>query len=295
MPTRADNALAVRENLDDLGISFYSSTDINDSLQDAYNKFCALTGCIVKSTHYPILSQPYWNLGASIPNYLYTVGLWNYGMNKWMEAKPRRFLDNIRWDWELWTGNPFYFCPIDFRRIVVAPSLPAPSGVVYLLYKAKAPIMSDATVPLIPNQIEHILEWYATADLLEQAKEYNKAAEYWAEWRRGINVANQNIHNPAQSDRMHAMAPWWEMPRFGPAGGSGLFVDNEIPTGTINSINTTFTLAGIPNPTASLCLFKNGQLLFEGEGYNLSGNTIVYESGYVPQTGDSHRAWYRIT
>ena len=75
---------------------------------------------------------------------------------------------------------------------------------------------------------------------------------------------------------------------------TGTFVDNETPTGTINGTNDTFTLASSPSPTASLQLFKNGQLMISGGAdYTLTGNSIVYVTGAIPITGDVHRASYR--
>lgn len=52
------------------------------------------------------------------------------------------------------------------------------------------------------------------------------------------------------------------------------FVENEIPTGSINGANQTFTLAGNPNPDSSLEVFANGQKLALTEDYTLSGDTL---------------------
>ncbi|MBV8807618.1 MAG: hypothetical protein JO033_02995 [Acidobacteriaceae bacterium] len=72
------------------------------------------------------------------------------------------------------------------------------------------------------------------------------------------------------------------------------FSDSETPSGTINGVNLTFTLAAAPNPTGSLKLFKNGVLLQQGGDYTLSGSTITFKSTAVtPQTGDVLIADYR--
>src|SRR5678809_767545 len=51
-----------------------------------------------------------------------------------------------------------------------------------------------------------------------------------------------------------------------------LFADDETPSGTVNGSNVTFTLAHTPNPSASLQLFVNGQLMTPGatEDFTLS-------------------------
>ncbi len=72
------------------------------------------------------------------------------------------------------------------------------------------------------------------------------------------------------------------------------FSDSETPSGTINGVNLTFTVAAGPNPSGSLKLFKNGVLLQQGGDYTLSGSTITFKSTTLtPQTGDILIADYR--
>lgn len=76
-------------------------------------------------------------------------------------------------------------------------------------------------------------------------------------------------------------------------------VGNEIPAGTVDGTNVTFTLAHVPTP-ASVMLFKNGLLMCQGatDDYTLSGSTITFAADQVPQAADAHsgadklRAWY---
>jgi len=77
-------------------------------------------------------------------------------------------------------------------------------------------------------------------------------------------------------------------------GASPNFADAEVPSGAINSVNTVFTLAHIPNPSASLALHLNGVLQTQGGGqdYTLAGNTITFNS--APSTGDGLEAFYRF-
>jgi hypothetical protein len=71
------------------------------------------------------------------------------------------------------------------------------------------------------------------------------------------------------------------------------FADQETPAGTINGANTSYTLAHTPNPAASLILVRNGLVLKQGSDYSLSGNTVVFTSATLPQSGDSLQAFYR--
>jgi hypothetical protein len=76
---------------------------------------------------------------------------------------------------------------------------------------------------------------------------------------------------------------------------SGTFSDNEVPSGTINGANLTFTLAHTPNPAASLTCFKNnGFTIAGGSDYTLATATLTFASTTsTPQTGDTLKCTYR--
>ncbi len=85
----------------------------------------------------------------------------------------------------------------------------------------------------------------------------------------------------------------------GACGGSGgtvspNFVDSETPAGTMDGVNTGFTLANVPNPSTSLALFRNGLLLTQGGDYTLSSNVITFVMGATPQPNDVLAAFYRL-
>ncbi len=72
------------------------------------------------------------------------------------------------------------------------------------------------------------------------------------------------------------------------------FVDFEMPAGSINGTNPVFTLNAAPSPPSSLVLSKNGMKLVPGGDYSLSGTSILFSAGAVPQTGDQLVASYRL-
>lgn len=87
----------------------------------------------------------------------------------------------------------------------------------------------------------------------------------------------------------------------GPCGGGTVsggsapgFIDLETPAGTIDGSNTVFSLSQAPSPASSLQLYRNGLLLNAGTDYSLSGTTVTFLSGAVPQTGDVLMASYRL-
>lgn len=74
-------------------------------------------------------------------------------------------------------------------------------------------------------------------------------------------------------------------------GGSGSFTDKEVPTGSINGVNTAFVLAATP-ASGSEHVYKNG-ILQAGSGvdYTLSVATITFV--VAPETGHKIVVSYR--
>ncbi len=80
----------------------------------------------------------------------------------------------------------------------------------------------------------------------------------------------------------------------GPCGNQApSFVDADIPSGVVDGANQTFSLAAIPDPSASLALYRNGLLQKAGFDFTITGRTIQFVSGAAPQPGDTLVASYR--
>jgi hypothetical protein len=81
----------------------------------------------------------------------------------------------------------------------------------------------------------------------------------------------------------------------GPCGGNNggvlpLFSDNEVPSGVVNGLNTTFTLAYTPSPATSLQVYVNGLLMEQGVDYILTGSTISFALASTPQATQGSQA-----
>jgi hypothetical protein len=80
----------------------------------------------------------------------------------------------------------------------------------------------------------------------------------------------------------------------GPCGGAGpSFTDGETPNGIVDGSNATFTVSALPDPAASLTLYRNGLLQKAGSDFTASGQTIQFVATAVPQPGDTLLASYR--
>jgi len=74
-------------------------------------------------------------------------------------------------------------------------------------------------------------------------------------------------------------------------GGAVLATDlvfNEVPGGDVDGTNTDFTLADAP-VEGTVIVHRNGVRQRPGAGndYTITGGTITFEAGAIPQTGDS--------
>lgn len=71
---------------------------------------------------------------------------------------------------------------------------------------------------------------------------------------------------------------------------AGTFVEGEVPSGTMNSSNTIFTIANTPI-SGSLKVYWGGQKLRVNVGYTLSGTTLTLTN--PPDSGDTLEVDYR--
>lgn len=77
----------------------------------------------------------------------------------------------------------------------------------------------------------------------------------------------------------------------GGGGTTGNSASSEVPSGTINGINTVFTLAHAPSPANTLQLFLNGTIQQAGGGdFTLVGPTITFVN--APVLGSVLLAFY---
>lgn len=72
------------------------------------------------------------------------------------------------------------------------------------------------------------------------------------------------------------------------------WIFNEVPVGAIDGINSDFELSTDPREPVQMLVFLNGILRASGGDFTLSGRTITFEAGTVPQVGDILSVTYAI-
>lgn len=227
--TRGQIKATVRANLDDAGVTFFSEVDLDEALQDAYDDIVCISQCICKSvtlnwvgglTYYDFVND------LAVTDYLATVAIFNTSTNRWLRDDLNlRDFDRLRRDWELWIGAPQFWATSDPKHIAIAPKYAGGTatagafaitafsnaffigsgstnlGTFRLLYWATAPaLVSDSNTFLTASDVQNLFEFYATADQLESAEEYSKAAEYWEKYYNSLMEYSERVKRINKSD-----------------------------------------------------------------------------------------------
>jgi hypothetical protein len=193
----------IRSNLNDAGVLNYSETDLIESVEDAEAEISFLARHIIKTTTLPFQATPYYDFRLlGVEDFLCVTAIFNENTNRWLrDDLTLRDFDRIRDDWELWTGTPQHWAPVNFELNAIVPYMPSPSGNLVLYYAAKASELVDSTLtPLIATDCQRLLELYSTGDLLEQFEEYTKANEYFNEYYPLLADYSARVKNQARRD-----------------------------------------------------------------------------------------------
>lgn len=201
----------IKQNLEveDVTLSFYTDgddSDLTDSIQDGYEEVCALAQTREKMALLSFVSDlTYYNFYTLIDDYVNVIAIFNKNTNRWLDQRDKQFFDIVRYDWECAHGNPSDYWPVDFQRIAFYPHLVSAIGQMEVFYAAKANILTDASTPEVLDPNTRILEYYCTADLLEQAEEFTKAAIWWEKYQMELSLLISRTSNRLFPDRVRQL------------------------------------------------------------------------------------------
>lgn len=204
--TRDDVTNQVQRQLDDLNAGFFSvSQDINPAIQDGYDLFVSLCETIEKSVDVNFQDDlVYYDFTSLISDYLRIYGIFNQAINRWMIPVSQLDLHRDRFNWEITTGQPRWFIPLDWKTVGFYPTLPSYGGTqMTVVYKAKANTLGGSTVPTLPIENHQCLRSYACDDLLGQCEEFAKALDYFQLWNRNIEDIRRVIRNRLQPNQIY--------------------------------------------------------------------------------------------
>lgn len=194
---------AVRANLNDGGVAFYSAADLLESIEDAYSDVFFQTRCLIKKVTLPFIDRTAYDFKLlGVEDFMCVIAIFNNNTNRWLlDNLTIRDFDGIRYDWELWQAQPQFWAPLNFDINLIVPYLSTPTGTFDLYYAAKAPDVTDDTqTPLIATDMHKLLEWYGSGDMLESAEEFVKAGEYFEQYNQQVEEYSERVKNQAKRD-----------------------------------------------------------------------------------------------
>lgn len=204
---QSEVASRVRSNLDDTGATFFTDNNIDESIQDGYdstiNLLLPLTD--VQSINFTS-NLIYYNLYNAVLNYLHVLAIYNNNTDRWLDFRTIKWLEDRRNDWELTEGQPEVFTLVDYKYIALWPTLSTASGSMDIFYKKKGnQLISTDSIDILDIEPD-LVEWYSTADCLEQIEEFEKAKNYFQFFTGSVRTGQKLIQGRAGKDLAFQLA-----------------------------------------------------------------------------------------
>jgi hypothetical protein len=201
---------AIRQNLNDLGITYFDISDLDDSVQDAYDEVVVYCQCIEKFVDLDQLAiasapegaSPWLNMTKLVPDYYRTIAILNRSTKQFLTPIIDRESDMYQYDWQKTRYNPCDFI-INAPDWIAFPGWYTDAQPLRLFYKAQAPILLyDTDEFKINHNYAKLIEFYSTADLLEQNQEFTKATKWWLDYETLLEEYHNKIQLLSKSDRI---------------------------------------------------------------------------------------------
>jgi hypothetical protein len=205
MSTRLDMQVRLQNYLNNS--VYYTTGDMNNSLQDGLDEICAFSGAIYNSAVIPFTQYTtYYDLLTLLPDYIGIVAMYNATINRWMWPRSLKKFNQVRIDWDNAYGTPYYFAPISHRYVAIYMK-PAVGnyGNMIVFYRAQGPALADSTAIPIPDEHLLVLESYSKMDLWEQAQEFSKAETEFKNYTTVLDKLRILMRNQRNRDRMMSL------------------------------------------------------------------------------------------
>lgn len=198
---QSEVASRVRRNLADAGATFFTSDNIDEAIQDGYDSSITLLLPLIGSQVVNFTSNlNYYDFYNSIINYLHVVAIRNNNTSRWLDFRTIKWLEEQRSDWELVEGQPEVFTVLDYKYVLIWPTLSSVSGDMTVYYRKKGKqLVSSDQIDILDLEPD-LVEWYSTTDCLEQIEEFEKAQIYFNNFAKSIEIGQKLVHGRAGKD-----------------------------------------------------------------------------------------------
>ena len=204
---QSEVASRVRSNLADAGATFFTNNNIDEAVQDGYDSIVSLLLPLTATKTLDFVDNlVYYDFYNLIPNYIHVLAIYNNNTDRWLDFRTSKWLEGRRYDWELTEGQPEVFTVIDYRYVALWPTLSSASGNMDIYFKKTGPqLVSSDTIDILDIEPE-VIEWFSTADCLEQIEEFEKAQAYFQNFTESIRTGQLLIAGRAGKDLAFQLA-----------------------------------------------------------------------------------------
>lgn len=302
--TRATLRTVVRRELLDPSGRWFSDAELNGYL-DAWQsrlqdelEFCWGTATVTTSLSTLTLTDVATDILR--PEAIY----WN---NRRLVSRTKEELDILDRNWRQYNASTPYVAYQDDLATVSFWPEPSVAGTVVFEYPKTLALATDTSPMSVPAWTRYSAAPYCTFRAYlrfgpnqdanrsgrAKAKFYRQLAKYKS-WRAAFFPDKYLSLRPGGAYEKDILQP--EPPHLG-AVVAGVVqkvkYKDEVPSGTVNGVNATFTLTEAPNPAASLNLYVDGVRVVQGTHYTINTTTITFVSAYIPVAGQTLFATYR--
>lgn len=202
MPTFNTIKNNIRIDLNNTNPSSYSASDLDDSVQDAYDDIVCLSQCLIKKITLSWVAElVYYDFSSLVSDYMACIAVYDNTSKRWLDDdKNTKIFDQIDIRWEVANGTPQNWAPVNHKYIAFFPRYTAPTGTFDLYYWATAPTVNNSDTPLIATDCQVLVNKYVVADLLEQFEEFTKAQPFWAAYMKVLEDYTERVKNLAMND-----------------------------------------------------------------------------------------------
>jgi hypothetical protein len=210
--TRSEVKTQVRTGLDEATANFWTDEDLNDSIQDCYDLSTVMTATIEKSMEINLQANlTYYDLRTLIPDFYSVFAVYNPQTRLFLDPSSELLARALRPDWELATGQPRGFFPLNFRYIAIYPRPVVTQGTLKVMYRAAAPTLtSDSTSFLTPQELDPAFEEYVIGDLMAQQVELVKYSRRMQSYLVSLGATKSRQSGRQLPDRLFQLSRGFE-------------------------------------------------------------------------------------
>lgn len=189
--------------------TYFTSDDVNASIQDGYDEIGAFSGLFLKSATIPFVANlSYYDMLTILGDYIGVVAIFNNSIKRWMSPGSLIRFDRDRIDWESAAGVPYFYSVVNHRYMAIYKKpIVNNYGFMYIFYRATSPLLGSLDNFAIPDDYIESERAYVLSDLWAQNQEWTKATNKFEEYKRSLNQLKLWIHSQRDPDRVSMLLP----------------------------------------------------------------------------------------